>query len=1120
MTLNYSSGKDVGHLMNLMSNDCTRFDYGLIFIPYLVIAPLQTLVYIYFLYDEIGLAMLGGIGFVFLIMPLQVVNGHLTARFRDKIASQTDERSRIMNEIVMAIRVIKMMGWELTFANIIDRIRRQEVQALGKRGYLRAFFLSMYTFCNKLTPYLSIMMYVVLGNRISADKAFFTVAVFQNIIESMVFYFSSAVGSGGEVWTSINRLQKFLLLEDRNPQTLRKHIEDCNRNTAKVCLENATASWADMPTLRNINLDLRGDRLVMVIGPVGCGKTSLLHTLIDELELSSGRCEVTGEITYAGQEAWLFAGTVRENILFNSEFDKQRYHEIIHVCCLQEDMDQLPNGDMSLVGERGVSLSGGQRARINLARALYRNTDVVLMDDPLSAVDARVSSHIFDKCIKRYLKGKLRILVTHQLQYLPQADHIVILSSGQVVAQGSYKELLEQGIDFVSLMEGGENANEVARRTSVGKIDIEVVVERFNENDIPEDNIEKIIEGSVSSKTYWTYCRSGDSILGFLFVTCSFFVAQIIVTANDYWLSHWTTAEENYITNSSSPMTTEFSYFKSTSVALLDPYNYRGEEQYLTIYSAIILAVIISTLLRAIVFFWYSLQIGINLHNKMFQSVVRAPIKFFDDNPSGRIMNRFTKDVGSIDELLPPALYDAVEYMLQTFGVVVVVVMSNYYLSIPAAVIFTTLWALRSVYVKTSRDVKRLESVAKSPVFTHLAATMQGLTTIRALQSQDCSIKAFDEYQDIHSSPWFVFIATTRGFAIWIETLSVTFLTVITFTFLLFVEETSAGVVGLVIVSTLTLTTNLQWAMRQTAETENFMTSFERAIEYTELEPEAPWETALKPTKDWPSEGGISFNNVYLAYGDKDVLKNLNFEILPKEKIGIVGRTGAGKSSMIAALFRTAEPRGSIIIDGIRINDVGLHDLRKNISIIPQDPVLFSGTIRYNLDPFDQFNETDIWDAIKEVQLHDAVGHLDARVDDGGSNFSIGQRQLICLARAILRKNRIIVMDEATANVDPRTDGLIQSTIRNKFSQCTIIIIAHRLHSVMNSDKLIVLDNGLIQEYDHPHILLQRPTSELSKLVEHTGTSGSAHLRILAKRHYEALHQQKSPESPNGVICT
>ncbi|ODN02104.1 Multidrug resistance-associated protein 4 [Orchesella cincta] len=580
----------------------------------------------------------------------------------------------------------------------------QEVQALGKRGYLRAFFLSMYTFCNKLTPYLSIMMYVVLGSRISADKAFFTVAVFQNIIESMVFYFSSAVGSGGEVWTSINRLQKFLLLEDRNPQTLRKYVEDCNRVSSKVYLENATArylssnhshlsnkikcnawrkytqiytyiwnflfSWADMPTLKNVNLDLKGDRLVMLVGGVGSGKSSLLHILIDELQLRSGKCEVTGEITYAGQEAWLFAGTVRENILFNLEFDKQRYHEIIHVCCLQEDMDQLPNGDMSLVGERGV------------------------------------------------------------------------------------------------------------------------VVERFNENDIPEDNIEKIIEGTVSSKTYWIYCLSGDSILGFLFVVCSFFVAQIIVTANDYWLSHWTTAEENYITNSSSAdpsLTPEFSYFKSTSVSLLDPYNY---------------------------------------------------------------------------------------------------------------LIFTTLWALRSVYVKTSRDVKRLESVAKSPVFNHLAATMQGLTTIRALKSQDCSIKTFDEYQDIHSSPWFIFIATTRGFAIWIETLSVTFLTIITFTFLLFVEETSAGV----------------------------------------------------------------------------------------------------------------------------------------------------------------------------VQLHDAIGHLDARVDDGGSNFSIGERQMICLCR---------------------------------------------LHSVMQSDKLIVLDNGSIQEYDHPHILLQNPTSELSKLVDHTGTSGSAHLRILAKRHYEALHQQKSP---NGVI--
>ncbi|CAL8127064.1 unnamed protein product [Orchesella dallaii] len=1098
-----------GKMMNLMSNDLGRFDQGLIFVGYTILAPIQTIIFIYFLWVEISLGTIGGAALVILIMPLQMVNGHWTAKFRENIAQQTDERSKIMNEIVMAIRILKMYAWERPFTKLVNHIRRMEVKALGKKMYLRGFYLSMYTVCNKLTPFLSILLYVLLGSRISADKAFFTIAVFQIIIENMIYYNSIAVNSLGEIWISIQRIQQVLLMEEQKLQTdndehiTSKNMSDTEPSEPQVILSNVTARWSpqDSPVISNFNLNVQSDKLVMVVGAVGSGKSSFLHVLLSELPISSGKCHVNGKMTYASQEPWLFAGTVRENILFGEEFDKQLYDEVVQISALQDDLKQLANGDMTEIGERGMSLSGGQKARVNLARALYRNSDIYLLDDPLSAVDSRVSRHIFDKCIKTFLRGKMRILVTHQLQYIPFADHVVVIKNGEVLAQGTPTEIQALGLDLMSLLEE-ESEDASKRKASVAKVQEPASTEMSDEIETLDDSIESTLEGAVTFSTYWAYLRSGDSVFGLTSVILLFTIGQIFITLTDYWISLWTNAEETVQTNLGPTLDLQ------KPLDILNPDYYYGENAYLAVYGTLIGCVILVAITRSLTSFRYFLQISVNLHNRMFKSLVRAPTKFFDDNPSGRIMNRFTKDIGSVDELLPPSLYDSVEYVLQSFGVVLVVIWSNYFLTIPSLVIIILVLIIRSVFLKTSRDLKRVESQAKSPVLTHLAASIQGMITIRALKTQTNAVNTFNKLQDVHTSPWFLFLASTRCFTVLIGTLSATYLTAIIITFLLVKEGLAGGLIGFVITSTISLTANLQWALREGGDAENYMTCVARSIEYTELPSEAAWESEpdKAPPTDWPKEGGVKFEKVTLTYGDTDVLKDLSFEIKPKQKVGIVGRTGAGKSSIITALFRITEPKGNITIDGVEISSIGLHDLRKNISIIPQDPVLFSGTFRYNLDPFDQFPDADLWKVVEEVQLKDAVEALDIPVEDGGQNFSIGQRQLICLARALLRKNRLIVMDEATANVDPKTDAFIQATIRDKFSECSIITIAHRLQSVMDCDRVLVMEKGVNKEYDHPHILLQKEDGFLHQLVSYTGVNASSHLKEIAKHHYEKRH--------------
>lgn len=527
-------------------------------------------------------------------------------------------------------------------------------------------------------------------------------------------------------------------------------------------------------------------------------------------------------------------------------------------------------------------------------------------------------------------------------------------------------------------------------------------------------------------------------------------------------------------------------------------------------FTALNVTAIVFCILRPILFYSMARRSSTKLHNAMFRGITRAAMHFFNTNPSGRILNRFSKDLGQLDEILPTIMLDVMQIFLTLAGVVVVICITNPYFLILTFVLGIVFYYIREFYLKTSRDIKRLEAVARSPIYSHLGTSLNGLSTIRALRAEKALIAEFDNLQDLHSSSFYTFLSTSRAFGYYVDFFCSLYTIVIVLNYFINPPE-NPGEVGLAITQAMTLAGMVQYGMTQSAELDTTMTSVERIIEYDEIEPEGEYDSvpSKKPPVTWPEHGKIVADDLSLRYfpdpQSKYVLKSLNFEIQPMEKVGIVGRTGAGKSSLINALFRLSYNDGSIIIDSRNTNELGLHDLRSKISIIPQEPVLFSGSMRYNLDPFEEYSDDKLWDALEEVKLKPVIselpGGLQSNISEGGTNFSVGQRQLVCLARAILRENRILVMDEATANVDPQTDALIQATIRNKFKECTVLTIAHRLNTIMDSDKVLVMDAGQMVEFGSPYELLTNGESKIFyNMVMETGQNSFDNLLKVAEK--------------------
>uniref|UniRef100_A0A182V3W3 Uncharacterized protein n=1 Tax=Anopheles merus TaxID=30066 RepID=A0A182V3W3_ANOME len=1219
-----------GQVVNLLSNDVGRLDLAVLFVHYLWIGPLETLVVTYLMYREIGYSAIYGVLFLLLFIPLQAYLGKKTSELRLRTALRTDERVRLMNEIIQGIQVIKMYTWERPFAALVAMARKKEIKVIRYVSYIRGILLSFIMFTTRVSIFLSLVAYALAGQVVTAEKAFAITAYYNILRTTMTIFFPQGIGQFAEALVSVRRIQKFMQYDEiesaegvsmvggdgkdassssssdlqekkpdadplalpnskfirhsesdglKEPAAVNNHHQQQQQHhlsDAGVIVEKAVARWdakATELTLDGVDLHVQPGTLVAVIGPVGAGKSSLIHAILGELPLESGSIKVNGNVSYASQEPWLFSGTVRQNILFGLPMDRERYKQVVKTCALERDFHLFADGDKTIVGERGVSLSGGQKARISLARAVYRRAEVYLLDDPLSAVDSHVGRHLFDHCMRDYLRGKIVILVTHQLQYLQNADQIVVMMHGRVEAVGTYDKLRESGQDFAQLLAAPSGREDDSTDTESIKRSGSLYKRQNSESSMdsavadgegPEAKAteERQKEGSIGYDVYRAYFRASGGNLVVVLILFMFLLSQLSASGGDYFLTYWVNkAEEkapaaaggdggaagamfSALANGTAEELNETTTFEPPAVTTAVTTGAGGigvfftairqmfasgdeeEDRYIDIYifTALTVATVVITLTRSMFFFRTAMKASRKLHDAMFNGITRASMYFFNTNPSGRILNRFSKDMGQIDEYLPSVTVDVIQIFLSLIGIVVVVAIVNPYNLIPTVVIGIIFYFMRAFYLLTSRNIKRVEAITRSPIYSHLSASLSGLSTIRAFGAEKVLVHEFDSHQDLHSSAFYLFISTSRAFGFYLDVFCVIYIAIVTLTF--FIRGDSGGNVGLAITQALGMTGMVQWGMRQSAELENTMTSVERVVEYDNVDPEPALEAPAdkKPPKEWPQEGRIRFEKVTLRYSpdtDSDlVLRDLQFEIEPREKIGIVGRTGAGKSSLINALFRLSYNGGSILIDTRDTSQMGLHDLRAKLSIIPQEPVLFSGTLRYNLDPFDEYPDEKLWRALKEVKLEDAVNELpsglSSKINEGGSNFSVGQRQLVCLARAILRENKILVMDEATANVDPQTDKLIQQTIREKFNDCTVLTIAHRLNTVMDSDKVLVMDAGRCVEFGTPYELLttEGGSKVFYGMVKQTGKSTfNTLLKIAEESHNQKLKPIKEAEA-------
>ncbi|XP_053667657.1 ATP-binding cassette sub-family C member 4-like [Anopheles marshallii] len=1158
-----------GKVVNLMSNDVNRFDIASYLVCFMWTSPLVMLLAAVLLWYEIGWSGVMGLIAIFIITPIQSYTGTLTSRYRLRTALKTDERIRLMDEIIAGIAVIKMYAWERPFAKLISLARRKEMKEVLKSGYLRALYMSFQLFTTRAAILGVMLAFIAFDEDITAAKVFVAASYLSNVSYTMAGLFGRGIAELGEGLVATRRLQRFLEYdevengEDNATNSKRskdgKERENGNIGETKrlldetsdglladevvIAMHNLNARWiipgdpdktapespAVPSTLSQLNIQFKRGCLIGIVGPVGSGKSSILQVLLRELpvesgSLSMGKCS----IAYASQEPWLFTGSVRQNVLFGDELDQYRYRQVLKVCALQPDLAHLPAGDMTVIGERGVSLSGGQKARICLARAVYRKADVYLFDDPLSAVDAHVAKHLFELCIgnggflKRRNPNATRILVTHQIHFLKQADWVIVMKEGRVEAQGTPQELQKRGIELEHMEQGEPDEDNITtnRKISHTSTSSTVTVDSvtleeltsgdLKEGDIAKEKFEASSQGTVPGSVFLQYVSGAGSWMIFVGLVLLFAVTQLVVSVADWWLSYWTALEEER------PIETLQRTNQTQPSIDAVPKHPLTRDTCVLVHATLVCTIFFVAVLRAFGFYKTCARASQSIHDTVFAGFIGAKMRFFETNPSGRILNRFSKDMGAMDDMLPKSILDATQTLLMFVGAMMVVVFVQPFFMVPILLLFAVLLAARRVYLRTSQNTRRLEGITRSPIFTHIAATLNGLPTIRSYGVQQLLIQEFDTHQNVNTGAYFMFHSARIAFGLFLDGIFFLFLTIVTFSYLTLDDDATGARVGLAITQIGSIGSQLQFGIRQSAEMFNHLIAVERLLEYRELPAErqelsesgkkqpahiVPIPTVPIPA-DWPQKGSIEFKNVCFRYADNDVtvLHDLSFTIEPREKVGIVGRTGAGKSSIIAAIFRMALVEGDILIDGTDTANVPLETLRSHISIIPQDPVLFSGTLRRNLDPFETYADEALWRALELVELRELASEssaglgLQAYVAAGGQNFSVGQRQLLCLARAILRGNRILVLDEATANVDPDTDRLIQRTIREQFVNCTVLTIAHRLNTIMDYDRVLVMSEGTSVEFGRPVELLERTDGAFRSIVLATGRDEAENL--------------------------
>ncbi|XP_069503216.1 multidrug resistance-associated protein 1 isoform X2 [Ambystoma mexicanum] len=1089
----------IGEIVNLMSVDAQRFMDLATYINMIWSAPLQVILALYLLWQNLGPSVLAGVAVMILLVPVNAVLAVKTKKYQVAQMKNKDNRIKLMNEILNGMKVLKLYAWEIAFKEKVIGIRQQELKVLKKSAYLSAVGTFTWVCAPFLVALSTFAVYVLIDekNVLDAEKAFVSLALF-NILRFPLNMLPMVISSMVQASVSLKRLRVFLSHEELETDSIVRG--PVKGSDGSITVKDATFSWSrsDPASLKEINVTIPEGSLIAVVGQVGCGKSSLLSALLGEMEKIDGFVAVKGSVAFVPQQAWILNASLKDNIIFGREVNEGLYKRVIEASALIPDLEILPSGDRTEIGEKGVNLSGGQKQRVSLARAVYCNSDVYLLDDPLSAVDAHVGKHLFEHVIgpKGLLKKKTRVLVTHGVGYLPQMDSIIVMVDGKITEMGSYQDLLKQDGAFAEFLRTYANAEQsedsggdapsptslqskhLENGVLVGASSDKQLLRQFSSSSETSKSLhqtsttdlqksatvkdawklteaDKAQTGRVKLSVFWEYMKAIGLVISFLSIFL-FLCNHVAALSSNFWLSLWTDDE---VVN--------------------------GTQQYTKVRLAVYGTLGIS---QGIAVFGYSMAVSVGgifasryLHLDLLHNVLRSPMSFFERTPSGNLVNRFSKEIDTIDSTIPQIIKMFMGSLFNVIGACIIILLSTPIAAVIIPPLGLIYFFVQRFYVATSRQLKRLESVSRSPVYSHFSETLLGISVIRAFEEQKRFIRLSDVKVDENQKAYYPSIVANRWLAVRLEFVG-NFIVLFAALFAVIARHSlSPGLVGLSVSYALQVTAYLNWLVRMSSELETNIVAVERVKEYSEMEKEAEWTIEqTKPPDNWPHEGKIEFTGFGLRYrADLDLaLKNISVTINGGEKVGIVGRTGAGKSSLTLGLFRINESaEGNIIIDGINIAKIGLHDLRFKITIIPQDPVLFSGSLRMNLDPFDKYSEEEVWSALELAHLKNFVSGLPDKLNhecsEGGENLSIGQRQLVCLARALLRKTKILVLDEATAAVDLETDDLIQSTIRVQFEDCTVITIAHRLNTIMDYTRVIVLDKGQIVEFDSPANLLQ-----------------------------------------------
>ncbi|XP_042483594.1 ABC transporter C family member 5-like [Macadamia integrifolia] len=1098
-----------GEIVNYMAVDVQRVgDYSW-YLHDIWMLPLQIILALAILYKNVGIASVATLIATIVSIVVTVPLARMQEDYQDNLMAAKDERMRKTSECLRNMRILKLQAWEDRYQAKLEEMRHVEFKWLRKALYSQAFITFIFWGSPIFVSVVTFGTSILLGGQLTAGGVLSALATFR-ILQEPLRNFPDLVSMMAQTKVSLDRISGFLQEEELQEDATTVLPRGLTNITIEI--KDGEFCWDPSslrPTLSGIQMRVEKGMRVAVCGMVGSGKSSFLSCILGEIPKISGEVRICGSVAYVPQSAWIQSGNIEENILFGSLMDKARYKNVLHACSLKKDLELLSHGDQTIIGDRGINLSGGQKQRVQLARALYQDADIYLLDDPFSAVDAHTGSELFKEYILTALASKTVVFVTHQVEFLPAADLILVLKEGHIIQAGKYEDLLQAGTDFNKLVSAHHEAIEALDISvhSSDELDRNVPLSGSimfskkcdstanNMSDLAKDVVEngslsdqKAIKekkkakrprkkqlvqeeererGKVSMKVYLSYMAAAYKGLLVPPIILAQTLFQVLQIASSWWMA-WANPQ----TKGDNPKT-------SNTVLLV-------------VYMALAFGSSWCVFVRAVLVATFGLEAAQKLFTKMLRSVFCGPMSFFDSTPAGRILNRVSVDQSVVDLDIPFRLGGFAATTIQLLGIVGVMTKVTWQvllLVVPLAI--ACLW-MQKYYMASSRELVRIVSIQKSPIIHLFGESIAGAATIRGFGQEKRFMKRNLYLLDCFARPFFCSLSAIEWLCLRMELLS-TFVFAFCMTLLVSFPHGSIdpSMAGLAVTYGLNLNARLSRWILSFCKLENKIISIERIHQYCQIPSEAPAIIEdSRPPSSWPENGAIELIDLKVRYKENlpVVLHGVTCTFPGGKKIGIVGRTGSGKSTLIQALFRLIEPEsGRIIIDSIDISTIGLHDLRGRLSIIPQDPTLFEGTIRNNLDPLEEHSDHEIWQALDKSQLGDVIRQKEQKLDtpvlENGDNWSVGQRQLVSLGRALLKQARILVLDEATASVDSATDNLIQKIIRTEFNDCTVCTIAHRIPTVIDSDLVLVLSDGRVAEFNSPLRLLEDKSSMFLKLV-------------------------------------